>query len=176
MKERTPPQRMLEATTPFINLDPSDMPSGGVGRIMQLHPDGVRFYVQQPAYGGITALMIASAQVSGNGGRGSGWTLGAPPTTILLDDWDAVEVGDRVGAGSKKWGAVKHDLGPMLVVGKLASPYARVLIGRVRGESLFTMDAHGEWSQAAYFWRLQAPLYATQESPGVMVLTDAGVP
>jgi hypothetical protein len=131
----TPPSDAIS----FQNEDTSDMPQYGVGWLTDAAFQGLSV-VKQPAYPGISRIIIAS-KPSTAGGLGAGWTGGLRP--VRVSNWDSISVGQRIGAQAGSWIAGAAPLGPMTVIGKLDSPLVVALITGRRGDYIAVIDSSG---------------------------------
>ena len=147
----------------FQNEDTSDMPQYGVGWLTDAAFQGLSV-VKQPVYPGVSRIIIASKPAAA-GALGAGWTTGIRP--VQVSNWAAITVGQRIGAQAGSWLAGPDPLGPMLVIGKLASPLVAALItGRSGGCKMIRTGAGATAGRPVKVLVFSSRFTLTQTAPG----------
>jgi len=140
--KKTQSLRLASSMAQVVNVDLTEAPDGGVGWIVyeEVASDP---YIKRAEYPGVTALVICHGAIP-SGKPGVARVTGRH--RVLVDDWEHISMGDRLGALPHSWHARRSMLGPMLVVAKMPKPYVLAEITRRRGDGQLVTNVSGSVS------------------------------
>ena len=152
-------------SVPFLNETGEDLDDGVAVWLDGMEPNAVQQIGRLPYCAGLTQFGITSTPVP-KAASGRAWINGMRRARVAAGDWAAINVGDRLSPTGAAQPFMPNKLGPLLVTGKLASPFIRVLFVFQRGNHVFTRTMHGDLSHALQVWLLMEPLAHAEVSPG----------
>ena len=158
------PDRFLDSV-PFLNETGEDLDDGVAVWLDGMESNAVQQAGRTPYCSGITQFGITCNPVP-TGIAGRAWINGMHPARVAAADWAGIKVGDRLSPTGSAQPFMPNKLGPLLVTGKLASPFIRVLFVFQRGNHVFTRTMDGSLAHPLQVWLLMAPLSHEEVSPG----------
>lgn len=112
--------------TKFRNDEAAVIPLGGVGYVSDTVYEGVHKATYPVT--GLEAALVVAAEPGAADKIFGGWTEGIRKVKVAAAEFAGISVQDRIGPQAASWEAVPDAYGPLLVVGKLTSPYVMALI------------------------------------------------
>ena len=158
------PERFVDSV-PFLNETGEDLDDGVCVWLDGMESNAVEHAGRLPYCAGITQFGITCNPVP-KGAAGRAWIGGMRKARVAAADWAGIKVGDRLSPTGSAQPFMANKLGPLLVTGKLASPFLRVLFVFQRGNHVFTRTLHGDMAHALQVWLLMEPLSHEEVSPG----------